>query len=121
MAMLPCITGPHKHRDRNVNVYCGDISAGVSTRSSGRFCLAHWNEIERRLHQFELDPTSGALSDPSVEWFCISCAKPVDESGRQLFVTSYPTKDDRKDYWARIHAGCSSPVKLEPRLTYQQG
>jgi hypothetical protein len=121
MAMLPCIKGPHKHPGRNVNVYCGDISQGVSTRSSGRFCLPHWNEIQRRLDQFEVDPDSGALSDPSVEGLCISCAKPVDESGRQLFITSYPAKDDRKDYWSRIHDLCPSPLKLELKLTYQPG
>jgi len=116
MAMLPCMKGPHKHTGRNVNVYCGDINQGVSTRSSGRFCCAHWNEIERRLHQFEVDPDSGALSLPQNDGLCLACGEPVTEGSRQLFITSYPTKDDRKDYWARIHELCPPPLKLEFRL-----
>jgi len=121
MAYLPCFIGPHTHRGRNTNVYLG-IARGMDIeRRSGRVCTTHWGEIERSLAQFELDPDRGTLSDPAAEWLCFACLEPVDEIGYQVFVTAYPAKDERKDYWARVHMHCDLAAKVsamaKPRPT----
>jgi len=109
MAYLPCLIGPHRHRGRNSNVYLAIAREIEIERRSGRVCGVHWYEIERSLAQFEVDPDSGALCDPTSEGLCFSCLKPVRESGYQLFITSYPAKNERKDYWSRIHPLCDLP------------
>jgi len=116
MAYLPCDVESHRHTGRNVNVYLGLIGPDGSERKSGRFCGTHWNEIQRGLHQFEVDPGSGTLSDPSSDGLCLACFKPVTEFGWQVFITSYPAKNDRKDYWARVHSGCTMSIPLVSRF-----
>jgi hypothetical protein len=43
---------------------------------------------------------------------CLTCSQPLTEVGWQLFITAYPTQDERKDYWARIHTDCRLPDLL---------
>lgn len=112
MAYLPCLLGPHKHKGRNVNLYFGIARQGEMERRSGRACVLHWGEIERDLAQFEVDSDSGTLSDPTSEGLCFTCFKPVDKSRCQVFVTAYPAKDERKDYWAAIHSTCDLNARL---------
>lgn len=109
MALLPCDFGPHRNIGRNTTLYAGLGSGGFMERHSWRLCARHWNEIHVGLTQFEVDPESGALSSGAEARLCLACLEPVNELGRQLFVTSYPAKDQRKDYWAHIHDDCSLP------------
>jgi hypothetical protein len=119
MAVLPCQVGFHQHRLRNVNVYASWYVGSMTQRHSARFCPGHWSEIESGLSQFEVDTDSGALSDPTCEGLCLTCLKPVTEGSGQVFLTSYPTKDQRKDYWARIHTGCNLPGLLGSYFPHQ--
>jgi len=119
MAVLPCKVGMHPHRFRNVNVYAGWFVGPTTQRLSGRYCPPHWNEIERSLAQFEVDADRGTLGDPSAEGLCLTCLKPVEELGGQVFLTSYPAKDQRKDYWARVHVSCNLPGPLAGTMNSQ--
>lgn len=119
MAYLPCHIGPHTHRARNVNLYMGIARASQMERRSGRVCPPHWREIEGSLAQFEIHPDSGTLSDPGSEGLCFSCLQPVGESGYQVFVTAYPSKDERKDYWASVHTECDITARLLAALGRQ--
>jgi len=78
-------------------------------RHSWRLCSRHWQEVEIGLANFEVDPESGATRAATDERLCVTCVKPVDELGRQLFVTCYPAQNQRKDYWSRIQDDCSLP------------
>ena len=43
---------------------------------------------------------------------CPTCQKPVDQGGVRAFVTAYPAKNDRKDYWLNVHEACALPQWL---------
>lgn len=79
-----------------------------------RFCRLHARAVYEDLAEFEVNPEDGTLSggDPSMTK-CLSCGKPVDETGWYAFLTSYPTKDERKDHWSRLHVDCRVPALLE--------
>lgn len=109
MALLPCDFGPHRNLGRNVSVYLGIGSGGFMERHSWRLCSKHWLEIEIGLAQYKVNAESGAVSAPTSERLCLTDGKPVQELGRQVFVTSYPTQNNREDYWANIHDDCSLP------------
>jgi hypothetical protein len=72
-----------------------------------RFCGAHARSVYEDLTQFEVNAEDGTLSGGDlVSSQCLSCGKPVDETGSYVFITSYPTKNERKDHWSRIHVDC---------------
>ena len=73
-----------------------------------RFCRIHAASIHEDLAQFEVDADDGTLRGGDlVSSQCFSCGQPVDELGWYVFMTGYPTKDQRKDYWSRLHVECS--------------
>jgi hypothetical protein len=109
MALLPCDFGPHRNLGRNISFYSSIGSGSFMERRSWRLCPRHWQEIEGGLAKFKVDPTSGALSSSIDQGLCLSCSEPVNELGRQLFVTCYPSQNNREDYWSRIHDDCSLP------------
>lgn len=109
MAFLPCDIGPHRNLGRNVSLYAS-VGTGIHMdRWSWRLCLRHWDEIEVGLAQYKVDPDSGAVSTATDERLCLACGQPVDEGGRQVFVTCYPAQNNREDYWSRIHDEHSLP------------
>ena len=79
-----------------------------------RFCRVHSRLVQEDLTEFEVNPEDGTLSggDDSMAK-CFSCGEPVDESGAYLFLTCYPSKNERKDYWSRLHVDCSIGGLLE--------
>jgi len=116
MAGQPCKVGMHIHRGRNVNVYVNLYWHGVTQRALGRFCGPHWAEIERGLAEFEVDPDGSTVSDSQLEGLCFACLEPRDKPFGQAFITSYPAKNERKDYWASVHEGCYLPPYLGPYM-----
>jgi hypothetical protein len=114
MAFFPCDEGPHRNPKRNNNVYVGIVgNEPEATRYSLRLCDEHFAFIENNLSEIEVDP-----NDPAGSWLddlaqCFACHQPLGEISRQLFVTAYPTKNERKDYWARIHDACTVPAPLK--------
>jgi hypothetical protein len=116
MAMLPCDNGYHRTLGRNTNVYIGVIGDSDPQRWSLRLCDLHWGEIEPHLAKYEVlveDPTFSVRALP--DW-CASDGEPIHERGRQVFVTAYPPKQGRKDYWLHIHESCTLPrfIPKEP-------
>ena len=78
-----------------------------------RFCRAHLDLVQKDLSENEVSPDSGALSGgKAAEANCLSCGKPLDETGWQFFATCSPTQNERKDSWANIPVECSLPQPL---------
>lgn len=78
-----------------------------------RFCTHHVAAVEEYLAQNELvvsEPTAGSPNGNMSN--CLSCGEPVREGGRQVFITGYPSQDERKDYWGKLHEGHELPLYL---------
>jgi len=116
MAYFPCDYGSHYNPRKNHLVYVG-VGAGTEmSRHRLRFCQAHVSAVQEYLAQFKVDPANGTVAGGDVMLAnCLSCSQPVDQTGRQLFVTCYPPNDEREDYWSRIHVDCSLPDVIHDR------
>jgi len=116
MAFFPCDIGPHPNPRRNINLYAGLADEVGVVRKSVRVCERHWGEIEPNLADFEVTAEEGAAGNFLMNTTCPSCRKPLHERGIQVFVTCYPAKDHRKDYWFQIHVGCRVPSWFPDRV-----
>jgi hypothetical protein len=116
MAFYPCDFGPHFNPRKNQLVYVG-VGAGTQfDRWRLRFCALHLRSVQEHLSEFKWNPEDGTLSGGDlVVANCLSCGEPIDQTGRQLFVTCYPPDDEREDYWARIHVDCTVPDVIHDR------
>lgn len=113
MAFFPCAAGPHVHARKNFLLYVGWGRGSDIRRYKLRFCSTHYALIQEDLAQFKVSPGEGAAgAGDVVPADCLSCGKPVDEVGWQLFATGYPPNDEREDYWAHIHVDCRLPDLL---------
>lgn len=109
MAMLPCTATMHAHPRRNAGVYVHLWNGGVQHDFRLRLCAGHLTMFENDLAKYELvsvDDTSAIIAAPSQ---CFACQKPALETDWHLSITAYPAKDQRKDYWTRLHNGCRMP------------
>ena len=116
MAFYPCDFGPHYNPRKNFLTYVAIGSGTEMTRWRLRFCAAHVGAVQQHLAEFEVDPSNGTIAggDASMS-HCLSCGQPIDETRRQLFVTSYPPDQERKDYWAQMHVDCTVPDPIHDR------
>lgn len=112
MAMLPCDRGPHFNPFRNSSYYVALGSGGNFTRWLLRLCPVHAAVVNEDLAEYEIIPEKIALGITDTNTDCFACGEPIDEARTQLFVTGYPAKDERKDYWACVHLNCSLPPHL---------
>lgn len=98
--------------------YIGIGRGGDLQRYRLRFCPSHVLDVEEYLAQYEVASEYVALGTGDSHWRrCLPCGKPADELSRQLFITGYPAKDERKDYWAQVHIGCRLPDFLQDSYT----
>lgn len=92
-------------------------SGGDFLRYRRRFCAYHCGSVQEDLAEHELVFTNGALRpDNSGMANCFSCGQPVKQGGRQVFITGYPTQDERKDYWGRLCDGHELPEYLQDTM-----
>lgn len=113
MAFRKCQVDGHDLMTRSNLIYVGVVGPDDEWRYRLRFCVTHARAVYEDLAEFEVDPESGALSggDDALTK-CLSCGQPVHERRWKLFLTSYPTKNERKDHWASLHTDCSIPSLL---------
>lgn len=113
-----CDVGPHAYLKKKFLVYSAFGRGQGLERHRLRFCAEHMLILQEDLSEFEVTAIQDALSrgDRFVTK-CLSCGEPVHEGGRQLFVTCYPTQDERKDYWSRIHDECVIPSYLQDPIS----
>lgn len=109
MARLPCSFGPHFTPLRNRLVYIHVWGNGTQHDSRARLCPVHFPLVDQDLAKFEWDEAQLAGGDFTPPDVCLACLQPVDQTGLYLSVTSYPSNNERKDYYARIHVACSTP------------
>lgn len=115
MAFFPCDVGPHKNPGRNMNMYIGLLSDRDPLRYGLRLCQGHWGEIEPHLAEYEVLIDNATNTAWGTTSWCATCGEPIEESGGQVFVTCYPSKNDRKDYWLQVHSSCPIPKFLPPQ------
>jgi hypothetical protein len=113
MARFPCDDGPHFHRGPNRYVYVAWGTGNDFKRGRLRLCDLHLPLVQEDLVEFKAPPFDLAGGgDWTFNPNCVSCFKPVDGLGWQVFVTSYPTNDQREDYWGRLHPDCRLPDSI---------
>lgn len=114
MAPRQCQAEGHVNLGRSILTYVRLSLGEVQNRYRLRFCPRHNAAVQEDLSQFKVDPDSGALSGgDALMTQCFSCRQPIGESDWYLYVTSYPTKNEREDYWSRLHVNCSIGPLLE--------
>jgi hypothetical protein len=110
MAFLPCDRGLHPNpRGRNEIVYSAYGDGGDFSRFRLRLCHTHALEVYDRLTPFLVQADDLASEDIERPTTCITCGEPLVQAGWQVFVTCYPTQNDRVDYWALLHTDCRFP------------
>lgn len=88
-------------------------TGGDYSRYRRRFCSYHAAAVDEDLAEHELTITQDTTGTGNVAMAnCLSCGEPVGEGGRQVFITGYPTQDERKDYWGKLHDGHELPLYL---------
>lgn len=112
MAYMPCSRGPHFNPTRNHNFYVSRGAGNDFERYLLRLCDAHTAVVQEDLAQYEVSLIQTAGGVGGVFSDCLACGQPIRELGEQLFITGYPAKDEREDYWARVHEQCSTPASI---------
>lgn len=107
MSFYPCVAGPHYNPGKGLLWYFAIGSGDDFARKRLRYCSAHASQLHDRLSKFEVRPENMTVSGFDAPIECFVCGEPVGERRCELFITSYPTKDERVDYWARVHGHCS--------------
>jgi len=107
MAYFPCNVGPHYNPGKNYLVYPALAQGDEIVRKRLRLCAAHLHVVQDDLAQYEVLPEHATASRWDTGADCFSCRKPIDQNAWDFFVTAYPTKDERKDYWAKVHESCA--------------
>jgi hypothetical protein len=110
MAMLPCTGCDQRTPFRNAGLYCHLWGSGVQNDFRLRLCPRHLAAFQHDLTKYEVvysDTAAGIVDTPSD---CFSCGEPVLQTDWHFSVTAYPAKDERKDYWARLHTDCRLPA-----------
>lgn len=108
-----CDFGPHAWLKKKHLVYVGLANGGETERWRLRFCAEHLAVLEEDLAEFEVTALESAIrdGDPFVVK-CLAGGEPINHRSRQVYVTCYPTQDQREDYWARICDEHELPVYL---------
>lgn len=110
MAQLPCTACQRRHpMQRNAGVYCHLWNNGIQHDFRLRLCPRHLTMFQDNLAKYELvsvDDTTSIIATPSQ---CFACSKPTLETDWHFSITAYPAKDQRKDYWTRLHVDCEIP------------
>lgn len=110
MAQLPCTACQKRHPFlRNSGAYCHLWNNGLQHDYRLRLCPAHIRVLQDDLAKYEMIDTDGAAGVVDSPTECFACGKPVGQSDWHLSLTAYPAKDERKDYWSRLHVDCTMP------------
>lgn len=112
MAQYPCSTDNAPYKGAQQTIYVALVRGSESSRYKLRLCPSHFASAQDHLAEFKVDPTSGTPA-----WFgtgakCITCFKPMDEYGWQVFLTVYPANQEREDYWGCLHDQHEVPFYL---------
>jgi hypothetical protein len=109
MAMLPCTACTFRHPRRNAGVYCHLWNGGVQNDFRLRLCPPHLTALQHDLAECEIGIAEDATCIVNSPTNCLSCRQPTGQTDWHFSVTAYPAKDQRKDYWSRLHTDCRLP------------
>jgi hypothetical protein len=96
-------------------MYPAVVRGGDSVRRKLRLCPGHFDTYTEMLGEYA-QPAQDSFVESRVIT-CFVCHAPVDYAEVQLFVTVYPLKAERQDYWAPIHGDCGPQALREWQLT----
>lgn len=112
MAMYPCDRGPHRYLSRQQTAYVGLLSGVNSSRYKLRLCPDHFGALQDDLAEFEVDTMDPTSSVDGSHAKCVSGLEPLYKGGWEVFVTVYPTNEERKDYWGKLCSDHPIPPSL---------
>ena len=118
MALMPCDTGQHRYAGPSRAAYPALVHGADSERRHLRLCQAHFlaylDSVSPRLEQLAQEGQQSLTIDPVV---CLVCGR-SPQGTVQVFLTAYPYKDVREDYWGQVcdeHYGdARTLLKLAP-------
>lgn len=110
MAALPCTACQMRTPYPNSGAYCHLWGSGDQRDFRLRLCPTHIRALQHDLAEHELAPINDTPSIIDTPTKCFSCGQPVDQIDWHFSVTAYPAKDDREDYWTRLHIDCRLPL-----------
>jgi len=99
MAQSPCDADQRRYQGPARSVYAAIVDGVDAKRRRFRFCLAHLEEYMNRVGphlvdaQLDLGAAPGHTRPP-----CPACGQ-VPDDAIQIFLTVYPDRDVRDDYW----------------------
>ena len=103
MSRFPCEYQPHGYPGACAYFYPAVMSGSMTIRERFRVCPQHaaalWSGIERASVWDELSQCWNYLDTET----CAVCSKPVNGDAAAFFLTAYPVKDQRRDFYARVH------------------
>ena len=116
MALFPCSTCGKRFAGRAHYVYPALVSGNDSIRNKHRLCPPCYGLLTEYLDPYQVIGTEVEEDLAKLLGLCPSCDQSLDEGASRVFVTTYPAKDDRHDYWLAIHTQCDLPPALNPLL-----
>lgn len=111
MAIFPCSVGKHFYPGPQLAAYFNVAKGDDVDGWKLRLCPGHVSEIQGDLAQFKVDIADDAVGRSNFAPQCVTCLQPTGEVDWQLFVTIYPTKQEREDYWTALHVDCNVPAR----------
>lgn len=115
MAYVPvCDYDGHFWPKKKHLFYVAISRGGDFLRYRRRFCEFHVADVEEYLAEYELvwPLPADRVADRAMAK-CLSCCEPVEQGGRQVFITGYPSQNERKDYWGNLHESHHLPEYLQ--------
>jgi hypothetical protein len=112
MALLPCDFGRHPFRLKSGMIYVGILDRPDPIRWKIRVCKEHGDVVQEGLGPYEVSQELLESNPSLMVSECPTCLQRVDTEFKPLYVTAYYPGQERRDYWARLHWGCSAPAWL---------
>jgi hypothetical protein len=101
MAMFPCDHHGGRYRGAQRTVYPAIVNGSMSMREKRRLCLDCFSAVEQFCSGKMLDAES-----PYEAEHCLCCEN--EYTPFAVFVTLYPGRDERHDYYGRACASCAA-------------
>jgi len=110
MARFPCALHQGRFTGPAAYWYPAVLSGSDSVRARLRVCTA-CSETMLAFVDKALDETTGETDvEQEFEALCAWCSLPVGSPRNAAFVTAYPVRDQRRDWFGVVHLDCTAAL-----------
>lgn len=112
MARFPCDVDGQRFRGKSFYFYPTIAYGQYTDRKRLRVCTAHAENVIRNLAEASaFDETLGVFvaTDPEL---CLICGDAPAMGDRFVYITTYPTQDERTDYWGNACLSCGADGRI---------